>query len=90
MVSRGVIRHANFDDTVSRLAESLPSLPAVIDGLLWTLAKKPDLGVYNQRVGVWQARFWASDNSPEFLLFYTFGPRLLFALTVVPARQGDP
>lgn len=88
MVTRGVIRHAKFDDCVTRLAEPLPSLPAVVDGVLWTLAKKPDLGIYNQRIGIWQARFWVSDDSPELLLFYSFNARLLWALTIVPAADS--
>ncbi|MGH7135032.1 MAG: hypothetical protein ACREHD_04785 [Pirellulales bacterium] len=74
---------------MTRLAESLPSLPAVVDGLLWTLAKKPELGVYNSHVGIWQARFWVSADSPELLIFYSFSPRLLWALTIVPVRAAD-
>lgn len=84
MISRGVWRHPRFDEKLDELSETYPRLREAVEGLLWTLAREPDSGVYVAQLGVYRARFSVPPDGTHFFCFYSVNQRLLHALLLNP------
>jgi hypothetical protein len=88
VVSRSVVRHPRFIEQLAELSRTHPRLVDVVDGALWELARKPDLGIADLTIGVYFARVFG-PGTPSVVLYYSVNPRYLYALLIRAASSDE-